>query len=56
MILTRRGRLLRDYVVLALLIAVFLSALVWAWESGQNKQCRWYQQHRPEQAQAYCGP
>lgn len=53
--LTRRGRMLRDYLVLVLIIGGFIATLVFAWESGQRSQCHWYKEHRPQQAHYYCG-
>ena len=53
--LTRRGLfVVRLGVVLAILLGI--AAAIWAWESGQNSQCQWYQQHQPQQARYYSDP
>lgn len=43
--LTRRGRMLRDYVVLVLILVSFAALLVYCYNSGQTRQCQWFKQH-----------
>lgn len=51
--LTRRG-----WVVLGVVLtSVVVVALVFAWETGQAKQCHWFRDHgTQQQVAAYCGP
>jgi hypothetical protein len=54
--LTRRGRIARNVVVVALVLVV-VTLLGWAWESGQQKQCGWYRQHGTKaDIRSYCSP
>ena len=45
MTLTRRGRVVRDYLVLVLILVISAGLLVYCYTSGQDQQCRWFKQH-----------
>lgn len=51
--LTRRGRVL----VRVLIVVGFVAALVYAYNTGQDKRCAWFRTHgTPSQISEYCGP
>lgn len=51
--LTRRGRAL----VLVLMVAGFVAALIYAYNTGQASQCAWFRTHgTPAQISEHCGP